>query len=300
MEHEDCIVNMKFQDSLLLLPDKSVQLCFTSPPYEDMVTYRGKDKGVYYSGKLGYEHIQTYWVELFEYMRRPMRDDGIVIIVINDKMSSYVKSISNYLGLVIICSDMGWNLVDHVAWLKLYGIPKGQNVLQDWWEHIYILAKTPDYKYHADRIRGRYSETTRERYQIPQRKIHNLPSRVMSKGGDIKDHEKDLKKVEVNQEGKRMPNVITCAPDQRSGSIHPARFPIDLPLWGITLCTDIGDLVIDPMCGSGTTLMAAKLMDRRYFGSDMGADFVSEAEDSISKTARQEDLFNDETFGIRC
>jgi DNA modification methylase len=59
---------------------------------------------------------------------------------------------------------------------------------------------------------------------------------------------------------------------------HTAAFPLELPLRCLRLSTTPGDLVFDPFTGSGTTLAAAKTLGCHYFGCDLFADFVKEAQ----------------------
>lgn len=55
---------------------------------------------------------------------------------------------------------------------------------------------------------------------------------------------------------------------------HPAPFPLELPKRAIRLSTEKGDTVLDPFCGSGTTLEAAKCLGREYIGVDLNPRFV--------------------------
>lgn len=64
---------------------------------------------------------------------------------------------------------------------------------------------------------------------------------------------------------------------------HPAPFPIDLAENCILACTDVGDVVIDPFMGSGTTALAAKINNRYYIGCDLNEAFVSLAKIRIGQ-----------------
>ena len=75
------------------------------------------------------------------------------------------------------------------------------------------------------------------------------------------------------------------APDFLDAHDHPAIFPLTLAKDHISMWTNPGDLVIDPMCGSGTTLRAAKDLNRRYIGIDIHAPYVALAEQRLSQQA---------------
>ena len=71
------------------------------------------------------------------------------------------------------------------------------------------------------------------------------------------------------------------APDFTDAHDHPAIFPLALAKDHVGMWTNPGDLVIDPMCGSGTTLRAAKDLNRRYIGIDIHAPYVALAEQRL-------------------
>jgi DNA modification methylase len=295
------IVNDRFQEALKTLPDDSVQLCFTSPPYEDMITYRDKDGSVVSRGGQKEAFIEEFWIDLFDTLRGPMRDDGCVCIVINDKRRDGAVSTTNYEGMVRVTQN-GWHLIEHVPWLKTAGIPKDPARLQDWWEHIFIFCKTTKPKFHADRIRGRYSPASIDRYAWGGgivRKIGKMTNRNLSRYDDTLTTAKDTKGeqhrvVKLDPRGKLLPNVLIVSPDVGRKTPHPARFPLALARWAITLCTDPGDLVIDPMAGSCTTLISAKTMCRKWWGSDMGEDYVTMGMKELDRTLEQPSFVEDE------
>jgi DNA modification methylase len=70
--------------------------------------------------------------------------------------------------------------------------------------------------------------------------------------------------------------------DIRDKNVHPAAFPISLPTKCIKLFTHQGELVLDPFVGSGTTLVAAKDLNRNAVGFDLVADYVDQANARVS------------------
>jgi len=70
-------------------------------------------------------------------------------------------------------------------------------------------------------------------------------------------------------------DVWTIPPESARRIGHPAPFPVELPEQLIRLYTYAGDLVLDPFMGSGSTLVAAAGLDRRYVGYDLDPDYVA-------------------------
>jgi DNA modification methylase len=67
---------------------------------------------------------------------------------------------------------------------------------------------------------------------------------------------------------------------------HPAPFPLDLPLRLILLYTNIGDTVLDPFMGSGTTALAAKMTQRHYIGYEISHEYCALTEERLTAFAQ--------------
>jgi site-specific DNA-methyltransferase (adenine-specific) len=83
-----------------------------------------------------------------------------------------------------------------------------------------------------------------------------------------------------NNHGKMVFNCIDWERDTDTPKVHPTQKPVPLLKKLIDLFTDEGDVVIDPCCGSGTTLLAAQAMDRKSYGFEVDRNFFN---DSINK-----------------
>lgn len=75
---------------------------------------------------------------------------------------------------------------------------------------------------------------------------------------------------------------------------HEAPFPLELPRRLIKLYTYPGDVVLDPFCGSGTTLLAARRLGRRYIGVDRDPAAVALAEEYLSGRRTRPDRWLEE------
>jgi site-specific DNA-methyltransferase (adenine-specific) len=69
-------------------------------------------------------------------------------------------------------------------------------------------------------------------------------------------------------------NVLSCKFSPREWGLHPTQKPVSLMRALIGLSTTEGQLVLDPFCGSGSTLVAAKELDREYLGFDVSSEYV--------------------------
>ena len=94
--------------------------------------------------------------------------------------------------------------------------------------------------------------------------------------------------------GKMIFNIIDWETDNKSHlykKIHPTQKPIKLLEKLIYIFTDEGDVVIDPVAGSGSTLIAANNINRRAYGFEIKKDFYNEAKEWIELSKAQQNLF---------
>ena len=94
-----------------------------------------------------------------------------------------------------------------------------------------------------------------------------------------------------NNNGKMVFNCIDWAKDSQTPKLHPTQKPVPLLEKLIELFTDPGDVVIDPVAGSGSTLIAAINTNRRAFGFEIKKDFYKAANDLVQKVKlRKEEI----------
>ena len=78
-------------------------------------------------------------------------------------------------------------------------------------------------------------------------------------------------------------NVLSCGMERGEGGLHPTQKPLRLMKTLIELTTREGQLVLDPFCGSGTTLLAAKQIGRHYVGIEQNDRFCETARERLSQ-----------------
>ncbi|MBT7988456.1 MAG: site-specific DNA-methyltransferase [Anaerolineae bacterium] len=94
-----------------------------------------------------------------------------------------------------------------------------------------------------------------------------------------------------NNRGKMIFNVFDWEKDQDAPKIHPTQKPVKLLRRLIEIFTDEGEVVIDPVAGSGATLVAAELSNRKYYGFEIKKNFFAEATKWVEETKAKPDMF---------
>lgn len=86
--------------------------------------------------------------------------------------------------------------------------------------------------------------------------------------------------------------------DIRKKDIHPATFPIAMAKRVIEQFTHLGELVLDPFVGSGTTLVAAKDLQRNAIGFDLKDDYISLSNNRLAQTDIQSNFLDIKQFAV--
>ena len=108
---------------------------------------------------------------------------------------------------------------------------------------------------------------------------------VMYKGNAWKKKEKGQNDI-TKEEFMSWTNGLWTFNGERAKKIgHPAPFPIELPKRCIKLFSYVGDTVLDPFLGSGTTALAAKRVNRKCVGLELNPDFCELAKNRILNDA---------------
>lgn len=240
------------------LPDNSVALVVTSPPY-----FAGKA----YEEELGEGHIPASYVDyldmltdVFAECARALEPGGRIAVNVANLGRKPFRSLSA--DVVHILQDrLGLLLRGEIIWQKARGaggncawgsFQSARNpVLRDLTERIVVASK------------GRFDRARTTK----QRVAEGLPSQSTIGKDDFLDLTLD---------------VWEFAPESASRVGHPAPYPVELPKRLIDLYTFEGDLVVDPFMGSGTTAVAAVQAGRRFAGYDTDEAYAAKALERIA------------------
>ncbi len=255
------------------LPDESVDLIVTSPPYADTVSY-GESVRI-----LSPEEYIEWFLPLFHEAKRFLKDTGSFILNINDRATNGERNIYVFDLVTRIVKETGLKLFDRYIWFKKSALPMpGDKRLNDRIEYIFHFVKdSKKFKANTDRVREPYVEVSLKRFK---NKVH---------GNDIVNPDGT---TELSQRGISKPHPLGKKPitvfrfDTGSalrGLQHPAPFHPQLPEFFIKWLTDENDVVLDPFMGGGTVAEVALKMKRNYIGFEINPIYIKMIEERLGK-----------------
>jgi DNA modification methylase len=241
------------------IADKCVALVVTSPPY-----FAGKQ----YELELGKDGIPASYLEYLGMLRdvfaectRVLEPGGRIAVNVANLGRRPYRSLAGDVTR-ILQDDLGLLLRGEVVWKKAKGA-SGSTAFGS-----YLSASNPVLRDVTERVviasKGRFdrAQTRKEREQL------GLP------------FENTITKEEFFA---ATLDVWEIRPESARRIGHPAPFPVELPERFLSLYTYVGDVVLDPFMGSGSTAVAAVRHGRHYLGFDMDPEYVALAESRVAE-----------------
>lgn len=228
------------QDLLASIPDRSVQLVVTSPPYN-----LGKE----YEQRHELEEYMASQAKIIRQCHRVLKDTGSICWQVGNFISK--KSSGQIVPLDVLLypqfASLGMQLRNRIIWHFEHGL-HCKNRLSGRYETVLWFTKSDDYVFHLDPIR------------VPQK----YPGKKAHKGPNAG-------RFSCNPLGKN-PGDVWIFPNVKSNHVekteHPCQFPIELVDRLVLALSNENDWVLDPFAGVGTTMAAAAKNGRRGAGAD--------------------------------
>lgn len=256
------------------VPDNTVDLIFTSPPYADRRNHS-------YGGIKPDEYVDWFLSKSKEFLR-VMKPTGTFILNIKE-LAVKGERHTYVLELIMEMRKQKWLWTEEFIWHKKNSYPgKWPNRFRDSWERLIQFNKSKKFKMYQEEVMVPMGDWAKDRLKkLSETDKTRDESKVNSGFG---------KKVAnwVDRDKAYPTNVLHMATECYNRN-HSAAFPETLPAWFIKLFTREGDLVLDPFLGSGTTAVAAKKMGRNYLGIDIKEEFCEIA--TIRLDRIQSELF---------
>ena len=255
---KDSVIHGDSRD-LSMIPDNSIALVVTSPPY-----FAGKE----YEAVMGEGHVPASYVEYLEMLRdvfaecwRVLEPGGRVAVNVANLGRKPYRSLAGDV-VDILQNDLGYLLRGEIVWIKGAGL----NSSCAWGS--YASASNPVLRDVTERIiigsKGRFGRAISK----PKRKAMGLPHEDTITGEEFR---------ELTLDTWRFP------PESAKRVGHPAPFPVELPRRCLELFTFKHDTVLDPFGGVGTVGVAAVQTERHYVCVDADAAYVEKARARIAE-----------------
>ncbi len=256
------------REVLKRFPDGYFNLIVTSPPYADA---RKK-----HYDSIRPDNFPEFMLSFNDEFWRVLADDGSFVLNIKDKVVNGVRH--RYVWHTIEAfSQKGWNCIDDYIWIKPNAMPGYWNTrFRDEWEYCFHMTKQKKFVMHQDAVRkpmGGWAE----------KRLANLTGKSTTRHNSENNSGfgRDLRNWK-NKEMVLPGNTISVALVGKNMG-HPAAFPVGLPEFFIRLFTKIGDNVLDPFAGSGSTGVAAKMLGRNVVLIDTKKEYVQVMIDRLRK-----------------
>ena len=250
------------------LPDASVDLVVTSPPYADQ-------RAATYGGVRPDDYVAWFLPRAAE-MRRVLKPGGSLVVNIKEKVVDGERH-TYVLELILALKKQGWLWTEEYVWHKRNCYPgKWPNRFRDAWERCLHFTRERKFKMNQQAVMVPMGDWAGKRLKsLGANDVVRFDSQVGN----------DFGKNIANWQGRTLayPTNVLHLATECNNKRHSAAFPDALPRWFIELFTDAGDVVLDPFAGSGTTLAAALALGRRAIGIELSPDYAQRCAQAVAE-----------------
>lgn len=237
----DCLEVMKG------MPDQSIDMVLTSCPYDNLRDYKGYT--------FDFEGVAK---ELY----RVTKEGGVVVWVVGDATINGSETGTSF-KQALYFKEIGFNLHDTMIYAKNNPIPCQHNRYQPCFEYMFILSRGQPKTFNP--LKERCTTFGKTRITGQRDKQGNITNSNSSK---------------TTREFRFRHNIFYYSLGGGLGN-HPAAFPEQLAEDQILSWSNENDIILDPMCGSGTTCKMAKLNKRNFIGIEISSEYCEIANERI-------------------
>ena len=261
-------------DLVKFLPDRSVNLILTSPPF---ALTRKKE----YGNSSADEYVEWFLKFSKDFYRTLTEDGSFVLDLGGAYLPGYpIRTIYQYELLLRLCKDHGFYLAQEffhynparlpapAEWVNVRRIRVKDSVNVVWW-----LSKGRNPKADNRKVLQPYSKSMQSLLK------NGYKAKLRPSGHDISSN------FSKNNNGSIPPNLLELANTESNSRYlrackkqgvkpHPARFPESFPEFFLKFLTDMNDVVLDPFTGSNTTGWVAEKMMRRWISFELVEEYL--------------------------
>lgn len=251
--NEDCLETMSKMDN------EFVDLTITSPPYDDLRTYNNHVKG----NETKYKGYSFPFEEIAKELYRITKEGGIVVWVVGDATHKGSETGTSF-RQALFFKEIGFNIHDTMIYQKNNFSNPSSNRYHQIFEYMFVLSKGKPKTFNSIKDRknvyggkqGSWGKNT-----------------VRQKDGTMKENSRKI----ISEYGQRYNIwIYKTSKNGQEDEIaykHPAIFPTQMVRDHIKSWTNEGDVVYDPMAGSGTTGRASIMENRRFVLSEIVTEY---------------------------
>lgn len=240
------------------IPNSVIDLVVTSPPYDNLRDYKG---------------YLFQFEEIAKELYRIMKEGGIVVWVVGDKIKNGNRSLTSFKHALYF-QEIGFNVHDIMIYRKKNTPFMRSNAYTNCYEFMFVFAKGSPKIFNP--LKTKTIRNGKEKL-VANKKTDGINKKVW---GELKE-EKTLTNIWEYAVG------LGGSTNDRIAFKHTAIFPEKLAEDHILSWTNEHDLVLDPMCGSGTTCKMAKVHDRRYIGIDISENYCMISNERLKAVGKQ-------------
>ncbi|MHA1720394.1 MAG: DNA-methyltransferase [Promethearchaeota archaeon] len=243
-------------------PSNFIDLTITSPPYDKLRNYEG---------------FNFNFEELAKQLYRILKEGGVLVWIIGDATVKGSETGSSF-RQALFFKEIGFNLHDTMIYQKSGFSNPSKNRYHQIFEYMFVLSKGKPKTFNP--IKDKKNKTQ-----------YSFSKKRRKKDGTM-THQNDRSRIEVQPYGMRF-NIwryVTGRGNTTKDSIafeHPALFPEKLVRDHIISWSNEGDIILDPMNGSGTTTKMAYLLKRNFIGIDISEKYCEIARKRLILAQKQ-------------
>ena len=242
------------------MPDECIDLTVTSPPYDNLRDYKG----------------YTFDFEgIAEQLYRITKKGGVVVWVVGDATINGSETGTSF-RQALHFKGIGFNLHDTMIWKKKDPIPLTHNRYEQSFEYMFVFSKGKPKNFNPIKVPTKYGG-----------KIENMENW----SNKDKNQSKRIRDEVIIRNAERIKhNTWPISVNDGVKVKHPAKFPEQLANDHIISWSNPGDIVYDPMGGSGTTIVQAAKLDRRWLMTEISEEYCAIAQKRVDAVQNQTKL----------
>lgn len=246
------------------IPDNSIDMILTSPPYDNLRTYNDTC-----------EWSLDIFKNIADKFPRKLKEGGVIIWVVADSTINGSETGTSF-KQALYFKDIGLKLHDTMLFRKINYIPLTHNRYEQEFEYMFCLSKGTPKTFNPIKIDCKYKGTT------TSPSFYKKADGVLVKTGTKVIHDTKIK-------GNIFEYLVGSSVTGEYS--HPAMFPLDLAQDQIKSWSNENDTILDCFMGSGTTGVACEKMNRKFIGIEKDKQYFDISVNRIKAEYNQIKLF---------